>query len=62
MSLGGEKRNCGTNLKNRAPEYKFPYAANDCFDALKWVRDDLMLSTDLERSLTHCSAARMPLL
>jgi acetyl esterase/lipase len=21
-----------------APEYKFPYAVNDCFDALKWVR------------------------
>jgi acetyl esterase/lipase len=20
-----------------APEYKFPYAVNDCFDALKWV-------------------------
>lgn len=19
------------------PEYKFPYAINDCFDALKWV-------------------------
>lgn len=25
---------------NRAPEYKFPYAVNDCFDALKWVSDD----------------------
>lgn len=21
-----------------APEYKFPYAINDCFDALTWVR------------------------
>ena len=20
-----------------APEYKFPYAVKDCFDALKWV-------------------------
>ena len=20
-----------------APEFKFPYAVNDCFDALKWV-------------------------
>lgn len=22
---------------NRAPEYQFPYAVNDCFDAMQWV-------------------------
>lgn len=24
-----------------APEYKFPFAVNDCFDALKWVGSSL---------------------
>ena len=26
-----------------APKYRFPYAVNDCFDALKWVREDCLL-------------------
>jgi acetyl esterase/lipase len=24
-----------------APKYKFPFAVNDCFDALKWVGSSL---------------------
>jgi Esterase/lipase len=27
-----------------APEYKFPTATDDCWDAFKWVRFDLMTS------------------
>lgn len=25
---------------NRAPEYKYPYAVNDCFDVLKWCKSN----------------------
>lgn len=30
-----------------APEYKFPYAVNDCFDVLKWVSRILAALLDL---------------
>lgn len=36
-------------MKSRAPEYKFPYAPNDCFDATKWCKDNaLKLTVDAE--------------
>ncbi|PGH19678.1 hypothetical protein AJ80_03833 [Polytolypa hystricis UAMH7299] len=35
-----------------APKYKFPYAVNDAFDALKWCRDNASkLSIDTQRTI-----------
>jgi hypothetical protein len=43
-----------------APEYKFPYAVNDCFDALRWACP-AQLPMSLLKSLTAHSAKPMPL-
>ena len=41
-----------------APEYKFPFAVNDCFDVLKWV-GYLFKKCTVDRMLTMISAKPM---
>ena len=41
-----------------APEYKFPYAVNDCRDALEWV--SLVQLPFNQQALTSHSASPMP--
>lgn len=43
-----------------APEYQFPYAVNDCFDALKWASLAKTPYLSLKPLTTH-SASPMPL-
>lgn len=51
---------------NRAPEHRFPYALNDCFDTLTWVgavHTCIHVVTQdrstVDFKLMRCSAARM---
>ncbi|KAL5090091.1 hypothetical protein Trisim1_004616 [Trichoderma cf. simile WF8] len=42
----------------QAPEYKFPYAANDCFDALKWCgKNAASLGADASKIILNGSSA-----